>query len=178
MELLTPRLLLREFRESDYEAFRAYDGDPEYQRYEIGLPPAEAQTQALLEKVITRAQEIPRGQYKMAITLRPDDGLRGHVSLTSINNPLIREWEIGWGIRRTDWGQGYATEAARAMVRFAFTVLNAHRVTAFCHSENAASYRVMEKLGMLREGCIRETALANGQWYDELVYSILEREFI
>jgi RimJ/RimL family protein N-acetyltransferase len=63
------------------------------------------------------------------------------------------------------------------MLRFAFGELNAHRVVAFCHTDNLASARVMEKLGMARDGRLREVRWLNGHWWDEYVYSILERDW-
>jgi RimJ/RimL family protein N-acetyltransferase len=63
------------------------------------------------------------------------------------------------------------------MLRFAFGELKAHRVVASCHADNLASARVMEKLGMEREGRLREVRRLNEQWWDEFVYSILERDF-
>lgn len=88
-----------------------------------------------------------------------------------------REWEIGWFVRRDCWGQGYATEAARAMLDYAFKELHAHRIMAFCHVANARSVRVMEKLGMQRDGLLREARCWHGTFVDEYVYAILEREW-
>jgi [ribosomal protein S5]-alanine N-acetyltransferase len=62
------------------------------------------------------------------------------------------------------------------ILRFAFLSLNAHRLVAFCHAQNAPSERVMRKLGMTREGMLRQTRLLNGVWYDELIYSILDQD--
>ena len=176
MELATPRLILREFRQSDFDAVREYDCDPEVLRYERDYTPTESQTQAMLDRVLQDIVQTPRTHYRFAITLRPEDVNRGRISLT-LNNASIREYEIGWTLHRRYWGQGYATEAAREVMDFAFIMLKAHRVVAFCHAENRPSARVMEKLGMQREGCIRETVWLNDAWHDELVYSILEQEF-
>ena len=74
-------------------------------------------------------------------------------------------------------GEGVWPEAASEVLRYAFKEMNAHRVVAFCHAENAASVRVMEKLGMQREGRLRETRRLNDAWCDERIYAILERDF-
>ncbi len=63
------------------------------------------------------------------------------------------------------------------MLELAFGALGAHRVEAYCNANNHASVRVMEKLGMQRDGHLRETRWWNGAWADEFVYSILEREW-
>jgi ribosomal-protein-alanine N-acetyltransferase len=175
MQLHTPRLTLCEFRESDFDALRAYESSPDIQRYEKPVP-SEEQTREHLRQAIAWALEKPRRHYRMAITIPPDDCVRGRLSLSE-NFHDIREWEMGWTVHQHYWGQGYATEAARRMLEFAFAELNAHRVVAFCNAENAASRRVMEKIGMRQEGLLRETRWLNGGWHDELVYAILERDW-
>jgi [ribosomal protein S5]-alanine N-acetyltransferase len=171
MERHTPRLILREFRPSDYEAVRAYDGSPEVQYYE-GPVPGEDATMSNLNQTLAWECEVPRTHYRLAITIRPDDVARGRISLT-LNHPDIREWEMGWTVNAHDWGHGYATEAAREMLAFAFGELHAHRVVAFCNVMNTASTRVMEKIGMQQEGRLRETRWWNNGWIDEFVYAIL-----
>lgn len=175
MELITPRLILREFRESDFGAFRELEDHPETYRYETARP-SEQKTKQYLEKVQLDALQLPRTHYRLAVTSMLKDYVFGRVTL-GLNNDSIREWEIGWVIHPTEWGKGIATEAADCMLDFAFTELKAHRVVAFSHAENAASLRVMRKLGMQQEGLLRETRAWNNAWSDEVVYSILEREW-
>ncbi|MBN1373318.1 MAG: GNAT family N-acetyltransferase [Anaerolineaceae bacterium] len=175
MELITPRLKIREFRWNDLDALVEMDSDPRVSRYEPGGLTAE-QIRYRLEGALEWARETPRTIFKLAITLPPEERAWGRLSL-KMNQANIREWEIGWTLHPQVWGKGYASEAARALLAYAFTQLNAHRVVAFCHAENAASHRVMEKIGMTREGHLRETIFLNGVWADELVYSILERDF-
>lgn len=171
MELNTARLLLREFRSTDLDALAAYANSPEMRRYEKGLPDQES-AQRFLARAIEKAVEKPRSQYCLAITVPPSDKVIGHISLNS-QNPDIKEWEIGWAIRWEDWGKGYASEAARQMLAYAFQVRNAHRVVAFCHADNLASVSVMEKIGMRKEGRLRQTRWFHDSWADEFVYAIL-----
>ena len=175
MELITPRLLLREFRQSDLDSLAAYASQPELRRYEKGLPDRES-SHNFLEQIIRRAAEKPRDHYCLAITVSPVDKVIGHISLNS-QNPEINEWEIGWTIRMEDWGIGYASEAAHRMLEFAFHDISAHRVVAFCHEKNTASVRVMEKIGMRKEGYLRQTRWFNDCWVDEFVYAILESDY-
>lgn len=176
LELITPRLKLRDFREDDFEALYAIDSDVRVCRYESGPLTAE-QVRYRLEGALEWAQETPRRIYKLAITVRPDDRARGRLSLKLVD-PDARAWEIGWTLHPQAWGHGYATEAAGALLRYAFGELRAHRVSASCHADNAASWRMMERLGMQREGRLRHTLYLNGAWYDELVYGILEGEMV
>ncbi len=84
---------------------------------------------------------------------------------------------IGYVLRRDAWGHGYATEAARTLLAFGFERLELRRIFADCHPANAASWQVMEKLGMRREGHFREEKLVKGEWWDRYVYAMLAREW-
>ncbi len=168
MELFTPRLILREYRPTDFAAMRAYESRAETQRYEKVAIPTEDDTRRCLADSEAWAQQEPRTRYRLAITVRPTDDARGRISLV-LNWPEIREWEIGWTVDPDLWGCGYATEAALAMLAFAFEQAGAHRVVAYCNINNLASARVMEKIGMQRDGHLRETLWWNGAWTDELV---------
>ncbi len=176
MNLQTPRLVLREHQPQDLEALLTYTRDPALYRYEGVLVPPEMETRAYLQRALDAQTEMPRRYYLFAITIRPHDRPVGRIKL-KLNNLAGHEWEIGWGLQRECWGQGYASEAAREVLRFAFEELNAHRVIAFCNANNLASARVMQKIGMQQDGCLREALWWNESWADELVYSILEREF-
>ncbi|MFZ5859057.1 MAG: GNAT family N-acetyltransferase [Chloroflexota bacterium] len=175
MELVTSRLTLRDFRENDFALFRELESHPKTYRFESTRPDNES-TQTYLELARADALQTPRVRYCFAATIHPDDEVRGRVTLTLVNES-IREWEIGWTIHPDLWGQGFATEAAHRLLEFAFLELDAHRVVAFSHAQNAASLRVMGKLGMQREGLLRETRQWQGGWADEVVFSILEREW-
>lgn len=175
MELTTPRLKLREFSEADYPALRDMDSHAEINMFEK-LAPSESETRQTLESAIKNQGENPRTTYKFAITIPPADSVKGLIKLTR-EWEAIRQWEVGWAIHPQEWGKGYATEAAWFLIDWAFSELLVHRVVAYCHAFNIASVRVMEKLGMQREGRLRETRWLNEQWWDEYVYAILEKEW-
>ena len=175
MELITPRLKIREFRADDLEALLEMDMTPLVQQYEPGEL-TEADIRYRLEGALEWAAENPRKIYKLVITVPPEDRLCGRLTL-KFNPAGDDEWMIGWSLHPAHWGNGYATEGARAALRYAFRQLNAHRVTAYCHADNAASRRVMDRLGMQCEGRLRERILLHGRRYDELVYGILAGEF-
>jgi [ribosomal protein S5]-alanine N-acetyltransferase len=174
MQLTTPRLILRDFQENDYDALRELDRDAETWRYEHP-PCSEMETFAHLQQILAWQAEDSQTYFRWAVQIPPHAGLWGVLALTLVR-PSIGEYEIGWSLRREEWGKGYASEAARVVLGFAFEHLHAHRVVAFCHSENRASERVMQKLGMTREGRTRQTVRIDADWCDELVYSILEGE--
>ena len=175
MELITSRLLLREFVAGDYQALRDLESRPEMHTYERDLP-NEAETRKSLDEFIQNQREEPRITYKFAITIPPNETAKGILKL-SRQWEEIREWEVGWAMHPEEWGKGYALEAARGVMDWAFKEMNVHRIVAFCHEGNSASVRVMEKLGMHQDGLLRETRWLRGRWWDEYVYSILEREW-
>lgn len=176
MDLFTTRLHLREFRDNDLAAFWDYMRRPETHRYEKVVIPTEEAVRQELQDWQTLAQELPRTVYRLAVTVPPSDRVIGHAKLT-LMFPEIKQWEIGWFIHPDHWGKGYATEAARALLDFAFKQVGVHRVVAFCNANNAASARVMEKLGMQRDGLLREALWWNDTWCDEYLYAILEQEW-
>jgi ribosomal-protein-alanine N-acetyltransferase len=176
MVVLTERLLLRDYEESDWEAIREIDSDPEVQRYRGGELVSEERTREYLRWTKTLSQDPRRRHYPFAICLRGEERLIGSCWL-NITSPELREAELAYQMNRSFWGQGYVTEAARAVLAFGFDELKLHRVWAKCVAENAGSWRVMEKLGMRREGHQRDNQWLHGRWWDTFLYAILDHEF-
>jgi RimJ/RimL family protein N-acetyltransferase len=174
--LTTDRLLLRPFQEDDFAAVHAYASDPEVCRYMSWGPNDEAETRAHLVTKAALAREATPSDYVWAVTLRESEVLIGSCDL---HPTAVRTYkaELGYCYRRDSWGQGYATEAAAAMVDFGFRGLGLHRISAGFFAPNVASGRVIEKLGMQYEGRLREAVQKNGEWYDMLLYAILEHEW-
>jgi [ribosomal protein S5]-alanine N-acetyltransferase len=111
-----------------------------------------------------------------AITLRSDGRLIGAVGLREIDTEHSQA-EMGFWIGVDWWGQGYATEAARAMVHFAFEELNLNRVYAHHMVRNPASGRVLKKIGMRREGLLRQRVRKWGVFEDVVVLAILRGDW-
>lgn len=109
------------------------------------------------------------------VILKTERQLIGHMIFHPWFAP--RTYEIGWVFHPAYHGQGYATEAARALLHYGFEELQSHRIIATCQPENSASYRVMEKIGMRREGHFRKCIYRQDNlWWDEYFYAILEEE--
>jgi RimJ/RimL family protein N-acetyltransferase len=89
-----------------------------------------------------------------------------------------RQGEIGYIIHPDHTGNGYATEAAGLMLRLGFEGLGLHRIEGRLDARNQASARVLERLGMRREGCLEHARFVRGEWTDELIYAILEHEWL
>lgn len=174
--LTTDRLLLREFVEDDWRAVLAYQSDPQYLRYYPWLQRTEAEVRQFVQKFIDQQREQPRRKFQLAVTLPEGRRLIGNCGLR-LKEGGTREGELGYEIAPQYWGQGYATEAARAMVAFGFSEMGLHRISAYCVAENKASARVLEKVGMQLEGRLRQNQWMKGRWWDTLLYGILEHEW-
>ena len=176
MIIETPRLIRREFVVGDWPAVLAYQSDPRYLRLYAWTARSEADARAFVAGFVASQAVAPRRKYQLAITLRDGGELIGNCGIRLAESG-VQVADLGYEISPEYWGRGYATEAARAMLDFGFGTLGLHRIWAECVPENAASRRVMEKLGMRREGRLRQTQRYKGRWWDTLVYGILEDEW-
>jgi len=178
LALKTPRLVLREFQDADHLDVNVYESDPEvlrYQSFNKTMSPEETLERIRRVRTTTLATN-PRVLYELAVVTPSDQTVIGKVGL-EIRRPEHREAEIWYCFRRAVWGQGYAVEAMGALLDFGFGSLQMHRVFADADPRNVASRRVAEKLGMLREGHIRENWFLNGEWCDSFLYGLLAREW-
>ena len=175
MVLETERLMLREFAMNDWQAVHAYASDVDLVAFMEWGPNTEDDTKGYVQNMIVTQRQDPRKVYEVAITLKQDGSLFGGCGLHVEGHSKAA---LGYCLNRTLWGHGYATEAAYALCKYGFRELQLHRIFATCRPDNTASERVMEKLGMTREGVLREHFYAKGQWQSSLLYSILVNEFV
>ena len=176
MELHTSRLLMREFVPADWRAVLAYQRDPRYLRYYEWRDRTPEDARRFVQMFVDQQQELPRRKFQLALELKSSTSLIGNcgIRLRTVATP---EADIGYELSPDYWGQGYATEAARAIVRFGFEELKVHRIWAWCIADNVASTRVLEKLGMQLEGRLREREYFKGRWWDTLVYALLVNDW-
>ena len=173
--LESDRLRLRPFTLQDEAEVFALACDPEvarFVRFEAHRTPAE--TRQFLELV---QQHYSRGDpFALAIVRRADERLIGSCGFVSLDGER-RSAEIGYWLGKPYWGQGYAAEAARALVRFAFEQMGLERVEAKCFPDNRAGQRVIEKLGMKFEGTDRSETI-KGEYPELRVYGISRQDWI
>jgi RimJ/RimL family protein N-acetyltransferase len=176
MQLETARLVLREIRESDWEDAQRLDADVEvvrFQSFDVLTPEA---TRAYLAKSIAAAAATPRTLFDFAITRRGEDRYLGRGGV-QVTRPEHREGTVWANLRRDTWGQGYAQEAGRAVLHFAFCELKLHRIAADCDPRNVASVRLMEQLGFQREGLARQNWWLKGEWCDSVLFGLLASDW-
>jgi RimJ/RimL family protein N-acetyltransferase len=180
--LTTDRLLIRDFIEPDWQAVYDYTSNREAMRYRLSGVKTQEQTKAFIRHAIAQSQQNPRQTYDLAIVLKESDRVVGECELYLENfhhaiNFDDSQARIGYAIAPQYWGKGYATEAVKRLLGFGFEKLDLHRIYAPCTPANLASARVLEKVGMRREGHFRESLWMQGKWVDVWLYAILDREW-
>lgn len=176
MQLATERLILREFAEDDWRAVHAIESIPDVVRYLPHEPRTEDDAREYVNGIIVFAAEIPRTVYDFAITVRGSDQMIGRCGMRKRDGEL-RVAYFWFVLDPARVGQGYGTEAARALLAYAFDELKLHRVFGECDPRNPSSARVMEKLGMRREAEHVEDVCIKGEWCGTLVFAMLQREW-
>ena len=176
MRLTTQRLILREFVEEDWEAVLQYQSDPLYLRYYAWTQRSEADAREFVGWFLDHQRQSARTRFQLAVVLKAEGKLIGSCGVR-VNDPDLREGDIGYELDSRYWGQGYATEAAREIVRFGFEERGLHRLEARCVAENVGSARVLEKIGMRQEGYLREKERYKDRWWDQRLFAILDHEW-
>lgn len=171
--LRTPRLQLRRFDDAD--ALFALHSSAYVLHYWDG-PPWSERTRA--EQFIAAGRRMAEegSGARLAVDRVPDGTFIGWCSLARWN-PDYRSASMGYCLDDAAWGHGYMTEAAGALLRWTFATLDLNRVQAETDTRNGASARVLEKLGFVREGTLREDCVVNGDVSDSWVYGLLRREW-
>ena len=113
---------------------------------------------------------------RFAIEIRDDNAFVGWCSMSRWN-PVYRSLGVGYCFDEPAWGKGYASEAVHAMLQWAYSALDLNRVEAELDTRNAASARVLEKLGFEREGLRREDCIVSGEVSDSWIYGLLRRDW-
>ena len=169
--------MLRPFESGDLQAFHAIQSDERVVRWLYNDVRTLEETRDLLERKIAGAALHGEGEWlSAAVTLGATGELVGDVSLLWASEPH-RQGELGFVFHPAHHGKGYATEASRPILAFAFETLDLHRVAGRLEPRNLASGRVLEKLGMRREAHLVENEWVKGGWQSELVYALLDHEW-
>lgn len=171
MRLETPRLILREYSEDDATAVLAYQGDPHYLRYYPWEERTLEDAQRFIRQFIDWQAESPRRRFQLAVLLRESGALIGSCGVRRKPDDDT-EADIGFELSPDHWGRGYATEAATAMMGFAFRELGLRRLSSWCIAENAASARVLEKIGMSLESRLPAAERFKGRDWDMLLFGM------
>ncbi len=175
-DLLTPRLRLRPFTLEDAAAVQTLAGNPAIAAMTLNIPHPYPDG-AAAQWISTHADNWQQGQsLTYAITRREDDVLMGCISLGFHARHEMAE--MGYWLGQPYWNQGYATEAAQALIHYGFTDLKLNRIYAYHLPRNPASGRVMQKNGMTYEGLLRQAAKKGDTFEDLILYAILREDHL
>lgn len=174
MMLTTERLKIRYVEAIDFDDMFEYVSDEEVMKYE-----SNSHTKASLEKFLEEV--IPTKRF-FAVILKDSEKMIGHVYIGKNNPEHFNEYNVGYIFNPLYQKKGYCTEATKALCQYAFAELKAHRLSAKCNPDNIASWKVMDKVGFIREGllrsrvALRKDKFGNPIHTDELVYGMLKQD--
>ncbi len=173
--LRTDRLRLRPFTDADVDHLFALHSNPAVMRYWDSPRWSDA---ARAQRFVAKCREIADEGTgaRVAIERAADGAFLGWCGLIEWD-PDYRSASLGYCLDEAGWGQGYATEAAHALLRWAFDTLDLNRVQSETDTRNLASARVLEKLGFVHEGTLREDCVVDGDVSDSWVFGLLRREW-
>jgi ribosomal-protein-alanine N-acetyltransferase len=176
LPLVTPRLILRDARESDFDDVHEYAIDPMVVRYMDWGPNTKAETRGVLRRWVKEQQRWPRPLVGCVVEHKADRKVIGATRL-AITDLASGTGDIGYSYNSAYWGRGFATEASRALLAVGFERLGLHRIFATCDTRNVGSWTVMQKLGMRREATFKQDVKARDGWRDSYLYAVLEEEW-
>ncbi len=171
---------LREFTLADLDGVRGIVGDNRVTHYLSFNTRNDEQARELLHTIVEQARERPRSDYYLAITPRepenPADRGRA-VGFTRLKRTNEHSGRLVYAVAYAHQGRGYAGDAVRTVLDFAFGTLGLHRVTAAVGPDNRAGLALVKRLGFTREGVLRDHVHTNGAWRDSVLFSMLAPEW-
>jgi len=175
-ELITQRLIIRRLGPADAEALYAYRTEPDVLRFQTWAPASVQEVREFIERLQTIEPLTPGDWFQIGIMLRATGELVGDFGLQArVDDPRLVE--IGITLAPRFQHQGLATEALRALLVFLFTRTETHRVHCSVDPQNHSCLRLLEKVGMRREGHLIESLWLKGAWVDDVIYAMLRREW-
>lgn len=174
--LHTPRLLLQLISLADLDVIHKLHSLPEIDKYNtLGLPQNIEETRAIVKNWAEQNAEEKQKHFIFKVELIENREFIGLLAL-NLGKPKFKSAEIWYKFHSDYWGKGYATEAVKKIIRFAFNDLRLHRIEAGCAVNNLASIRVLEKAGMSCEGRKRQVLPLKSGWSDNFEYAILSTD--
>jgi RimJ/RimL family protein N-acetyltransferase len=172
----TERLFVRHIKPDDWKDMQEYLSREEVMRYESPWDTSD-------EGMKRAARNLAGGDAFWAVELKESGKMIGHIYFGRERPEKFLTWMIGYIFNNEFQGKGYATEACRGLIDYAFNSMNAHRIIGKCSPENVASWKLMERLNMRREGhslrcaAIKDDSDGNPIWWDEYLYAVVSDEW-
>ena len=176
MHIRTERLELKEITIKDLPDIHDFHSIPEVDEFNtLGIPENIEVTREVFKSTFADQKSDKRKEIQWTIKVPGNKRLLGLAGMR-VSQDRFNFGEIYYKLAPDYWGNGYATEVARGLLNFGFEDLYLHRIEAGVHIDNERSIKVLEKIGMTREGIHREILPIRGKWYDNYHYAILETD--
>lgn len=176
-ELVSERLVVRRFQDSDLAAFLAYRNDPAISRYQNWDTLSAPHAQAILQEQRHLEPGSPGPWFQFALALKAGGQLVGDCGLQVLLQDA-RQAQVTLSLASAYQGAGLATEALTTVLDYAFINLDLHRVIAVVDTENVGPVRLFERVGLRREGCFVKNVWFKGRWADEYLFALLQAEWL
>lgn len=177
MKLHSKRLLLRSISIINLYDLYQLQSNEQVARYNtIGIPTDVNFTQTLIENAVNDTTAFDKTNFWWGITLKGTNQFIGEIGL-NLSVTKYKSGEVFYGLHPDYWGNGYATEALEIILTYGFVDLALHRISAGVATGNEASIKLLERVGMVREGKHRKILPIRGEWWDNYDYAILEEDF-
>lgn len=173
----TERLILRGIKLSDAKSMFQYRSDPQIYQFQNWKPLTLQDVEDFICTKISKEANIPNTWYQLGIFTKEFNDLIGDIGIHFIESDNLQV-EIGYTLSMEYQGRGYATEAVAAVINSMFNIFNKHRIIASVDPKNIKSIALLERIGMRKEAHFRKSIWFNEEWTDDIVYAILEEEWI
>jgi len=176
LELATQRLFLRPVQAADVPALFDYRSDAETNQYQGWIPQTLDETLDFVQNKVSPIINQVDTWFQLVIIEQSTNRVIGDMGIHFIDEEN-QQVEIGCTLRKDCHGKGYATEALKLTITYLFDELAKHRIVTSIDPQNLASIALVERLGFRKEAHFRESIYLKGQWVDDLVYAVLNREW-
>ena len=177
MKLHTKRLKLEKLEMKHAESFYSYRSDAETNKYQGWIPYALEDCKHFIKNRVAKEFNTEGTWFQFAILHKESNELIGDLGVHFLEGDE-HQVEIGCTIAKKYHGKGYANEALSKLIDNLFRDLKKHRITASIDPNNLASAKMVEKLGFRKEAHFKESILMNGTWVDDVIYAILQKEWL
>lgn len=168
------RLNIMPLKISDCEDVHYKNSHPEVAEFNtIGIPKNIEATQRLLQPLFKPQNPDKEQVLGWSIRLKTDNTFIGELGMR-VSSPKYNKAEIHYSLTPKYWNKGYANEAVKALIQYGLEVLNLHRIEAGVAIKNERSIKLLEKVGMVREGHHKKILPINGKWMDNYSYAIVK----
>lgn len=176
IELETERLILRDFKATDWKAVHEYAVDPEVCKFMLWGPNTVEETHHYIDTALAQQRVNPRQSFELAVILKSESKLIGGAGIRLIPGET-QTADMGYCFNRKYWKQGFAKEASLRLIRFGFQDFALHRIFATCDADNIGSASVLRGCGMRQEAHFVKDKFIKNAWRDTFLFAILKEEW-